>query len=172
MTKSTHIDDRLDDLERRVRALEDREDGTPPDEPARTEQETFWALDGLKREIEDENGAVMMVGSVRMPNGQRADWQFAALTDDLCAQEFDEFAEGLSAIAHPIRLRLLQRLLTDAQTVNDLLDSGDFGTSGQIYHHLRPLVSAGWLRQTSRGHYEVPAHRIVPLLTTFLAVRR
>lgn len=45
-------------------------------------------------------------------------------------------------------------------------------TSGQLYHHLRQLVSAGWLRATSRGSYAVPPDRVIPLLTILTAARR
>ena len=42
----------------------------------------------------------------------------------------------------------------------------------QLHHHLRQLVAAGWLASTRRGHYEVPAARVVPLLVTVLAAHR
>ena len=46
------------------------------------------------------------------------------------------------------------------------------GTSGQTYHHLRQLVSAGWLRSTGRGRYAIPPERVIPLLVTIAAVAR
>jgi predicted transcriptional regulator len=45
------------------------------------------------------------------------------------------------------------------------------GTTGQIYHHLRQLTSAGWLRTTSRGQYAVTPERVVPLLAVLAACR-
>jgi hypothetical protein len=45
-------------------------------------------------------------------------------------------------------------------------------TTGQLYHHLRQLVAAGWLRTSLRGRYAVPADRIVPLLALLAAARR
>ncbi len=47
-----------------------------------------------------------------------------------------------------------------------------FGTSGQLYHHLRQLVAAGWLRTAGRGRYEVPPARVVPLLVVLAACQR
>lgn len=159
---------RLEALEQRVAAL----DATPsPNAPESEDAEVFWALEGLRARV-PEPGAVMMVGSVQTPNGYEARWQMGALADDLFASDFAERAESLSALAHPVRLRIIQRLMTDAKTVQDLAGTGEFGTSGQIYHHLKQLTSHGWLRAAGSGRYEVPVDRVVPLLTTLMGVDR
>lgn len=183
--------ERIEALERRVAALEARADrsGSPdatashsarPSAPPSTaatsaasdsHDDTFWALEGLRSRIDDP-GAVMMVGSVRTPKGHEARWQLAEHADTLLASDFADRAESLSALAHPVRLRMLQRVLTDADTVQDLTATGEFGTSGQIYHHLRQLTAHGWLRATGGGRYEVSATRVVPLLTILLGVDR
>ncbi|MCR2826159.1 helix-turn-helix domain-containing protein [Microbacterium sp. zg.Y909] len=64
-----------------------------------------------------------------------------------------------------MRLELLRRILTGTTTTAQLADIDTLGTMGQLHHHLRQLVSAGWVRQSGRGSYEVPAARVVPLLT-------
>lgn len=164
--------DRIEALERRVTALEAQGGHASGPEPVGDgEAGTFWALEGLRSRIGDP-GAVMMVGSVRTPKGHEARWQMAEQVESLLASDFAERAESLSALAHPVRLRILQRVLTDADTVRDLTATGEFGTSGQIYHHLRQLASHGWLRATGGGRYEVPAARVVPLLTMLLGVDR
>ncbi|MCT1606772.1 helix-turn-helix domain-containing protein [Nesterenkonia massiliensis] len=167
-------DERLRALEHRVAMLEEIQHATPHvgagEEPTPPpEDDTFWALDGLRSRM-TEPGAVMVVGSVRTPKGVEARWQTGASVDDLFDSEFAERAEAFSALGHPMRLRMLQRLMTDAHSVADLVSTGEFGTTGQIYHHLRQLTSAGWLRATGGGRYEVPVARIVPLLTVLLAV--
>ncbi|GAA2960076.1 hypothetical protein [Microbacterium schleiferi] len=58
----------------------------------------------------------------------------------------------------------MRRILTGTQTTAELLELDQFASTGQLYHHLRQLVSAGWLVSPRRGHYEVPAPQIVPLL--------
>ncbi|PAY22939.1 ArsR family transcriptional regulator [Dietzia natronolimnaea] len=169
--------DRIEALERRVAALEassDRPAHSAGDAaPARTAHadDTFWALEGLRSRTSDP-GAVMMVGSVRTPKGYEARWQMAEQADELFASDFADRAESLSALAHPVRLRIVQRILSDADTVQDLVATGEFGTSGQIYHHLRQLSAHGWLRAAGSGRYEVPAARVVPLLTILLGVDR
>lgn len=161
-------DARLAALEERVTALESGHGRAPL--PAE-EEDTFWALNALRART-TEPGAVMMVGSVQTPKGQEARWQMGAGADELFSSDFAGRAEALSALAHPVRLRIIQRLMADADTVQDLVQTGEFGTSGQIYHHLRQLTSNGWLRTSGGGRYEVPAGRVVPLLTILLGVDR
>ena len=43
------------------------------------------------------------------------------------------------------------------------------GTTGQLHHHLRALVAAGWLASTGRGSWQVPASRVIPLLVVVIA---
>ena len=78
----------------------------------------------------------------------------------------------LAALGHPVRLVVLHEVLRGCQTVAELSGIEGFGTSGQLYHHLRHLVAAGWLRSTGRGRYEVPAVRVIPLLVVLAAVQR
>lgn len=165
--------ERLELLEQRVSALESAltENAAQKIEDAAAAGDTFWALNGLRARVGDP-GAVMMVGSVQTPGGQEARWQMATSTEDLFGSDFAERAESLSALAHPVRMRILQKLMTDAETVHDLAATGDFGTSGQIYHHLRQLTSHGWLRSVGGGKYAVPEARMVPLLTILLGVDR
>lgn len=62
-------------------------------------------------------------------------------------------------------------MLLGVRTTAALTDLDVVGTSGQLYHHLRPLLAAGWLRQAARGRYEVPADRVVPLLVVLSATK-
>jgi hypothetical protein len=71
-----------------------------------------------------------------------------------------------------VRLLLVREVLHGATTAAQLAEHPGLGTSGQLYHHLRQLVSAGWLRSSARGRYQVPADRVVPLLAVLAATRR
>lgn len=160
-------------LEERVAALEEKMASQPPrpTAPAEPEDDTFWALEGLRARV-PEPGAVMLVGSVQTPNGVHARWQVGTVTEEFFDSNFDDRAEALAALAHPVRLRIIQRLMTGAATVADLAATEEFGTTGQIYHHLKQLVSSGWLRAAGRGRYETPVDRVVPLLGILQAVDR
>jgi DNA-binding transcriptional ArsR family regulator len=160
--------DRLAALEERVAALEEilRAPSTPAPDP-----DVFWALEGLKSRVADP-GAVMITGHVTLPDGRAAQWQEGAGAEALLDGDWSPHVTALAALAHPARIRLLQRLLRGPATAGDLQQIDGMGTSGQVYHHLRQLVAAGWLHTAGAGRYEVPVARVVPLLTTILGARR
>ena len=132
--------------------------------------DTFWALEGLEQRVPDP-GAVLIVGHVVLPDGRAARWQEAATTMDVLDGEWDHLADVFAALGNPVRLQLIRQVLRGTTTARELAELDGMGTSGQVYHHLRQLVAAGWLR--NRGtHYEVPAERVVPLLTTMIGGHR
>ncbi|GAA2262100.1 helix-turn-helix domain-containing protein [Actinomadura luteofluorescens] len=164
MTEET-LAERVARLEERVAALEGP--GTERPEPAGA----FWALDALK-ERAGEPGAVLFTGSVTLPSGEHYEWQQGHRADELMADDWSQSAETLSALAHPVRLLLLREIMQGARTTAELAAHESLGTTGQLYHHLRQLVAAGWLRTTGRGRYSVPGERVVPILTVLAATRR
>lgn len=165
--------ERLDALEQRVTDLEAQLERIRAESPAppAPDPDTFWALEGLRARA-DAPGAVLMTGHVRLPDGRTARWQQSATTGELLEDDWADNTDVLAALGHPVRMRLLQHLLRGATTVHDLTRIDGMGTSGQVYHHLRQLSSAGWLRARGGGRYEVPVDRIVPLLTFVLGTQR
>src|SRR5699024_8658583 len=111
----------------RVAALEAHleQPGSTPPAPSEPDDDAFWALEGLRSRVDDP-GAVMLTGSVQTPNGVQARWQVGTVTEEFFDSDFADRAESLSALAHPVRLRILQRLMADATTVNDLLGTEEF----------------------------------------------
>ncbi|MFG2087444.1 MULTISPECIES: ArsR/SmtB family transcription factor [unclassified Spirillospora] len=157
--------ERVGRLEERVARLESA-DATAEGPKA---EDALWALNALKGRVEDP-GAVLFTGSVTVPSGEHYEWQQGHPVDDLLADDWSRAAETLSALAHPVRLLLLREILHGAGTTAEL--GAHVGTTGQLYHHLRQLVAAGWLRTTARGRYSVPGERVVPILTVLAATRR
>lgn len=179
----------MDALERRIEQIEARA-GTattgsrgrpePGDQDDRTtttrhappggpDPEVFWALEGLRSRLAAhadgaDTGGVLLTGTVTLPSGEHAEWQEAFTTATLLDADWTTAADTLTALGHPIRLRLLHEVLRGLRTTAELTAVEDLGTTGQLYHHLRQLVAAGWLRTAGRGRYEVPAPRIIPLL--------
>lgn len=138
--------------------------------PSGAAPEIFWALTGLRERLEPP-GEVLLTGSVTLPNGSEVQWQDSLGLTELLELDGSQAAETLAALGHPVRLQLLQQVLRGVQTAAALTATEGLGTSGQVYHHLRLLVTAGWLRTKQRGSYEVPAARVVPLLVAILAAR-
>lgn len=171
------LEERVAELERRLAVLERASDGRPPS----LGDGDFWALDGLKDQLGQvgeaaADGGVLFTGAVRLPAGERYEWQYGALTAGLLGQDGErpdwaEAAEPLAALGHPVRLRLLREILGGRRTAAELAELDETGTTGQIYHHLRLLTGAGWLHTTGRGRYEVPGTRVVPLLVVVTAAR-
>ncbi|EPR76739.1 hypothetical protein ADILRU_0922 [Leifsonia rubra CMS 76R] len=135
-------------------------------------QEKFWALEGLRERIEDDAGNVMIVGAVGLPTGETYDWQQAESVATALQLEWSDLSDVLGALGHPIRLIILQNIVNGTRSTLQLAAIPELGTTGQLHHHLRLLVAAGWLTSTGRGHYAVPAPRVVPLLAILVAADR
>jgi len=117
-------------------------------------------------------GGVMFTGAARLPRNVRAAWQHEMAMVDLLDADWAPEAEPIAALAHPVRLALLREVLKGARSVSALASLPGLGTSGQLYHHLKPLLAEGWLQPAGRGRYEVPNDRVLPLLGIIAAVRR
>ena len=178
MADRDSLNDRVSHLESRVLDLERSLAGdTPhpcetaasrPDEAGREDNETFWALNGLIERM-GPSGGVTYTGHVTPPGSDSpVSWQMGLATPDLEDIDFSGAADLLNAVGHPVRLSLLQAIYEGKTTAAQLGADERFGTTGQIYHHLHALSSAGWLENTRRGHWRIPAQRIVQLLTLVL----
>lgn len=165
-----NLTDRIAALEERVERLETRGAAAPV--PAA--EGAFWALEGLKARA--PGGGLLFTGAVDLPTGEHYEWQHGQPAEALLEADWEALASDLvpqlTALAHPVRLALIGELLTGAHSVSELQRNPGFGTSGQLYHHLRQLVSAGWLRPAGRGRYAVAPERVIPLLIILSAARR
>jgi DNA-binding HxlR family transcriptional regulator len=154
------------DLAERVARLEVA-GGAPA--PARAAGD-WWALEGLRERIDDEGGRVVLAGDVRVGDGRRCAWQEEYLAAHLAARAWPPAADALGALGHPVRLTLLRALFQGRSTVRELCELPGVGTTGQVYHHLRELQAAGWVRQEARNVHVIPPDRVVPLLVVLAAV--
>lgn len=141
--------------------------GRPPDAatPAAAGLD-LWLVDNLHERV--PGGAVAFGGTVAVGEGEVV-WQWGSDAETLRGQDWTSAAGVLDALAHPVRLRLLQRVLNGTVTTADLADDDALGTTGQLHHHLRALVAAGWLQSVGRGTWTIPAPRVVPLLVVVSA---
>lgn len=158
----------IDDLARRLSALEKRLGAAP----AGVDPGTFWVIEGLRRELAqaDEEGLVVFAGSwTREGERGTVEWQYGQPVAELIEEESEHAASTLAALGHPVRLDPLRGVLAGTASTRELGGVEGLGTSGQLHHHLRILVAAGWLRARRRGEYEVPAQRVIPLLVILSA---
>lgn len=161
---SESLEDRVAALERALQALSRSPAGAASGKsPAEDE---FWLLRELGSRYPTD--AVIFGGTARAPEGPVA-WQWGVPTDQAREQDWEPAAAVLDALSHPVRLRLLQRVLNGATSTAELAEDESLGTTGQLHHHLRALVAAGWLTSTGRGRWSIPAPRIIPLLVVIVA---
>jgi hypothetical protein len=161
-------DEALRELAARVTRLEEQLADRAAPQPA--ERDTFWVLDSLRRR--SPRPALVYAGIAETPLGEPVAWQMGHDSAALLEEDWTVHASALAALGHPSRLQILQLVArAEATTAAELAHTEGLGTTGQIYHHLRQLVSAGWLRGTTKGRHEVPAERLVPLLVVLAASR-
>lgn len=162
----------VEDLAARVAALEtaapatEAEDGATS--PTAGGEDIFWALNAMK-ERSTENGQVMLVGSLTTADGP-VEWQEGRDPAGILETNWGDHAASFAALGNPVRLELLRHILNGTHRTADLAALDDLGTTGQLHHHLRQLVATGWVRQSGRGAYDIPAGRVVPLLACLIGV--
>ncbi|MBD8019672.1 MULTISPECIES: ArsR/SmtB family transcription factor [Brevibacterium] len=179
------LDERLRALEDRIAALEaqqaSEEEATTAsgavtaDVPqgTRTPQDSanadpMWALKGLQEQA-GAGGGIVFAGDLPQTAAGPVSWQYGRPAAHFDSLDFTTAAGSLDALGHPVRLGLLQEIHRGTTSVAGLSELGVFGSTGQIYHHLQQLASAGWLESPHRGQWRIPAHRLVPVLTIILA---
>lgn len=154
----------VDELRTRVDSLDDRDDN-PDDGPrshrATRDDDPLWFVRELERR---EPGAVMIAGAIDDSPPGPVQWQYGRYAQDLLEMDWSDRARAIEAVSHPVRLELVRQVLRGVHTTAELMETDNLATTGQLHHHLRQLISAGWLISPKRGTYEVPAARVVPLL--------
>lgn len=169
-----NVDARLDAVELRLSALEERIALADPGSSAAAETESgvrpdFFALEGVQRSMPD--GGVVYAGAVTVAAGP-VEWQVGLTADEVMGRDWSAVAPALAALGSPVRVGLLQAILAGATTVGELNALDGIGTTGQLYHHLGQLTAAGWLHAQGRGRYAVPAERVVPIMVIIAAAGR
>jgi hypothetical protein len=164
------------ELAARIERLERRLDGKGLDGEAAVDeivtatpagQERFWLLDQVRRR---SGGSGLVYGGLAELRAGPVAWQMGHDPAALLDVDWVELAPRIAALGHPVRLRILQLVLRGtATTAAELAGTEGIGTTGQVYHHLRQLSAAGWLRTGARGVHEVPVERVIPLLIILAA---
>ena len=68
----------------------------------------------------------------------------------------------LACIGNNDRLNMLLALLRASRTAAQLVDECGYNSTGQVYHHLKPLLAADLVTedQNARGSYIIQPHRV------------
>lgn len=72
-------------------------------------------------------------------------------------------ANVLACIGNNDRLNILLALLKKPMTVAQLVSDCGYNSTGQVYHHLKPLIASDLIKEDSnegKGYYVVQPHRV------------
>ncbi len=126
-----------------------------------------------KAETTGDTGAVTYLG-VFASGGRQSNWvQHEVSTDALLGLiENDMVPKVLACISSPDRLRMLLVLLRCPHTVAQLVEACGFSSTGQAYHHLKPLLAADLVEEDAheRGVYSVRSHRVPGVMMVLAGV--
>jgi DNA-binding transcriptional ArsR family regulator len=111
----------------------------------------------------DVTGLITYLG-VFSSDDRQSNW----IKNEISTDELLELVENKSAekvlacIGSGDRLNILLSLLRKPKTVAELVESLGFGSTGQVYHHLKPLLAADLIFEVEqdKGRYAVSPHRV------------
>ena len=69
----------------------------------------------------------------------------------------------LNCIGNNDRLNILLSILKQPMTVAQLVENGGYSSTGQVYHHLKPLITADLItedKNSAKGTYVVQPHKV------------
>ncbi len=111
------------------------------------------------------SGRIAYLG-VFASGGRQSTWIRSDVNaDDLLPLIENRTAEKvLACIGSSDKLNMLLAILRQPRTVADLVSDCGFTSTGQVYHHLKPLQNADLIIQDQRGRYIVQPHRVQGLV--------
>lgn len=116
-----------------------------------------------KTDRNQTTGMIAYLG-VFTSGGRQSNWiQNGLDTDDLLKLVDNKSASAvLQSIGNNDRLNLLINLLREPMSVAKMVEKCCFNSTGQAYHHLKPLIAADIISETEneRGVYAVKFHRV------------
>lgn len=122
------------------------------------------ACDLLKRA---EINVIAHMGMIHDPEDRGRNWSWCAAwydsggggVDKMLAMPEYRAAQVLGALGNEVRLAILRRLLYRAKSASELMEELGLRTTGQVYHHLRELETAGFV-EAREGRYQIGDRRI------------
>ncbi len=122
-------------------------------------------LDKLENSCGETNdsGRITYVG-VFSSGGRQSTWiQNNVSADELLSLIENKTAEKvLACIGSNDRLNILLAILKKPMTVAQLVEEYGYNSTGQVYHHLKPLIAADLVAEDGKkkGYYVVVPHRV------------
>lgn len=116
-----------------------------------------------KTEARNGSGLVSYLG-VYSSGGQQSNWiRNTVPTEDLLSLiESGMASKVLACIGNANRLAILLEILRGPKTVASLVEKCGFGSTGQVYHHMKPLLAADIVveDEKQKGVYILQPHKV------------
>lgn len=108
-----------------------------------------------------QTGAITYMG-VFASGGRQSNWvKHRVNTDDLLKLIADNVAEKvLACLGNADRLKILLALLKKPMSVAELVTECELNSTGQAYHHMKPLLAADLIAEETKGIYIVKPYRV------------
>jgi len=122
--------------------------------------------DEMSKKISDKtNGGLVTYMGVFAGGGCQSYWISNQVDTDRLLEliESGVAAKVLACIGNNDRLNMLLALLRAPKTVAQLVEECGYNTTGQVYHHLKPLLAADLIKEDehgARGTYMIQPHRV------------
>lgn len=120
-----------------------------------------------KTEEKKVSGFVTYLG-VYNSGGRQSNWiRNSVPTDELLTLiESGIAGKVLACIGNANRLAMLLEILRGPKTVASLVEKCGFGSTGQVYHHLKPLLAADIVVEDAKqkGVYVIQPHKVQGLI--------
>ena len=116
-----------------------------------------------KTEEKGVSGLVTYLG-VYNSGGRQSNWMRNGIpTDELLSLiESGVASKVLACIGNSNRLMMLLEILREPKTVAELVEKCGFGSTGQVYHHMKPLLAADIIVEDEqrKGIYAIQPHKV------------
>jgi len=108
--------------------------------------------------------------------GRQSTWVREKINTDLLLQLVENrMAEKvLACVGSSERLNILLALLKEPMTVAALVEKHGYKSTGQVYHHLKPLLTADIIvedKHSAKGTYVVQPHRVQGIIMLLAGIR-
>lgn len=116
-----------------------------------------------KTEETGVSGLVTYLG-VYNSGGRQSNWIRDAVSADKLLALIESGVAGkvLACIGNASRLTILAEILRGPKTVAALVEKCGFGSTGQVYHHMKPLLAADIIAEDEqqKGVYAIRPHKV------------
>ncbi len=168
----------IDALREQLENLQDMVQASLPNKPSAKKLESVQVMQGMhpdsrlsdlmeelchKTEERNGNGLVSYLG-IYQSGGRQSNWIRSTVpTEDLLSLiESGIASKVLACIGNPNRLAILLEILRGPKSVTALVEKCGFGSTGQVYHHMKPLLAADIVVEDEhqKGFYVIQPHKV------------